>query len=110
MEMTVEIALNDPTPIAFRNVYEEGDIWMKIKGCEGCSHHLKCCGTCPMSSEKGCFYHLEKRNDGGMKPHHCIVNPLPSTCKKNCQLEFKCTKGSMEGKIRRVRDRGDVFV
>ena len=29
-------SLDDPTPVAYANVYENGDIWVKIQGCEAC--------------------------------------------------------------------------
>lgn len=106
------IPVNNPSPVAFLNVFEEGDKWVKTKGCDECptEWHRKCCGNCPMSSDNGCAWHLEKRKDGGTKPYHCIVNPLPHVCKKNCVLEFKCIKGKNKGKIRRVRDIRNVII
>lgn len=100
--------LNDPTPIAYYNIYEEGDIWVKTRGCEDCSTESRklCCGTCPMLSEKGCFLHLDNSEN---KPYKCVVNPPPDTCLKWCSLEFKCVQGSHMGKIRRVKDPGDIF-
>jgi len=108
----VVIGVKDPTPIAYLNVFEEGDIWVKIVGCDECPEewHLKCCGNCPMSSEKGCFYHLEERNDGSNKPFHCIINPLPNIAMSHCCLEFKCVAGTNKDKIRRVRDIRNVII
>lgn len=113
MEITKEKAavclINEPSPIAFLNVYEEGDVWIKIQGCESCpvENRKKCCGNCPMVCEKGCYWHLVE--GGSSKPFFCVVRPTPDTCLSWCYLEFKCIKGSKEGKIRRVKDRGNVF-
>lgn len=110
--MLVVIPVNEPRPVAYLNVYEPGDKWVKTVGCEQCpvERRRRCCGNCPMASDDGCFWHLEKRIDGGNKPFHCIVNPRPSTCKKGCMLEFTCVRGSKKGLTRRVNDVGDTFV
>lgn len=102
--------LDDPSPVAYFNVYEVGDIWVKIKGCEDCplEDRRKCCGNCPMFSELGCYWHLESGNRSS-KPYNCIVDPTPDKGASYCQLEFKCVAGSKAGKIRKVREPGNVF-
>jgi len=94
------------------NLYEEGDVWVKTKGCEDCPVEVrrKCCGTCPLFAEIGCTLHLQKTAKGGNKPFKCVTTPHPDSCKSNCCLEYKSIAGSKAGKIRRVKDRGNVFV
>jgi hypothetical protein len=103
--MVVICSPESPSPLAFANVYEVGDIWIKVRGCEDCptSSIVKCCGTCPFVSDKGCFHHL---NGGRLssKPYGCVVFPLPVVARSWCVLEFKCIKGSNKGKVRRVSD------
>lgn len=105
----VIIPLDDPIPYAYTSLYEQGDIWIRIKGCEDCSteNRKRCCGDCPMLTELGCQLHLEK---GNKKPLHCIITPIPTQAKSYCKLEFKCVVGSNEGKIRRVCDKNGVIV
>ena len=110
-KLSVVLSLDDPTPIAFLNVYEEGDVWVKIKGCEECpiESRKKCCGNCPLLTPDGqCSFHLESKKNS-KKPIHCIVKPYPNDCLKFCSLEFKCIKGSKEGKIRKVKEPGNIF-
>ena len=114
MKITVEKAvlclLDDPTPIAYFNVYEVGDIWVKIKGCKDCSltNRVKCCGTCPHATANGdCAWHLEEGRSS--KPWMCIAWPTPDQANSKCSLEFKCTKGKHKGKIRKVKNPGNVF-
>lgn len=103
---------SEPTPIAYLDVYDKGDEWVKVQGCEACplENRIKCCGNCPMLvRDKGeCRLHYEGNNVG--KPFACIKNPTPDTSISWCALEFKCIKGKHEGKIRRVKDKGDTFV
>jgi len=100
--------VDEPSPIAYLNVYEQGDAWIKTKGCEDCSleNRKLCCGSCPMFTDKGCFFHLEQTNS---KPFRCVVIPAPNDCLKWCALEFKCIKGNNEGKIRKVKEPGNIF-
>ena len=109
MTTEVIIAVNDPTPIAYLNLYEHGDRWEKVKGCDGCTEIEKCCGNCPMLSSKGCFFHLEKRTYSS-KPFKCVVAPMPNIAQSWCQLEYKCVKGKNKEKIRRSRDKRDVLI
>lgn len=106
-EKAVVCLVNDPIPIAYLNVYEKGDIWIKIKGCDNCSYKnmKKCCGNCPMLTEKGCFYHLEEGKFSS-KPYNCVISPLPNTVHSYCQLEFKCISGSKKEQIRKINKPG----
>ena len=108
-KMCAVIPIDDPSPIAYINVYEEGDIWVKIKGCEECSleNRKKCCGNCVLFTSLGCLAHLEGK--GHKKTFYCMIKPTPEICQKFCELEFKCIKGSKLGKIRRVKDVGNIF-
>ncbi len=108
MKTEVFIAVDEPTPIAFLNLYEDGDRWNKIKGCEGCLSIKKCCGTCPMLTSKGCTYHLEQRRHSN-KPLNCVINPVPTIAKSYCQLEYECIQGNNKGKIRKVSDPNGVI-
>lgn len=109
-EKAVLCLLDDPTPIAYYNVYKPGDIWIKIKGCEDCSveNRKKCCGNCPHVTANGdCAWHLEVGRSS--KPWSCIMWPTPDQANSRCCLEFKCVKGKHKGKIRKVRDVANVF-
>jgi hypothetical protein len=100
------IPVGGASPVAFENVYEEGDRWDKVVGCEGC--HGKCCGNCPHRMESGeCPLHI--RDGMSLKPLYCIVKPVPSSCIPNCQLVFRCVKGTNAGKLRYVCDRDKPF-
>lgn len=105
-EKAVVCAVDDPTPIAYLNVYEEGDIWVKVQGCEACpeENRKKCCGNCPMWGNGGCFWHLGVNRRGSSKPWTCVVKPCPDTSWEWCSLEFRCVRGSRKGQIRRVRE------
>lgn len=108
---SVLCALDDPTPIAYFNVYEEGDVWLRIKGCESCplENRKKCCGNCPMLTPDGnCFWHLES-GAGSSKPFRCVVKPYPDTCKRFCSLEFRCIQGGKKGKTRKVSKPGNIY-
>jgi len=111
-EKAVVLSCEDPTPIAFLNVYEEGDVWIKVKGCDTCPREsrLYCCGNCAMLlRDKGeCRLHLG--NDRRDKPYHCAVYPTPEVCNAWCNLEFECIVGSKKGMIRRVRDKRNEFI
>lgn len=108
METFAIVSVDDPTPVSYLNLYERGDRWEKIKGCKGCKEAEKCCGNCPMLVKGKCFYHLEKRKYSA-KPFKCVVAPVPTIAMSWCQLEYECVEGTMKGKVRRVRDKGNVF-
>jgi len=109
-QLSVVISVSDPSSIAFLNVYEEGDIWIKIEGCEKCSYEnrTQCCGSCPMNTEKGCFFHLDKRSNIN-KPFYCIASPTPKDCIGYCSQKFKCLQGKYRDKIRKISKPSDIF-
>lgn len=107
------------SPIAYLDVYEEGDEWVKIQGCADCplENRLRCCGnhdyenhiSCAMQNliTGECTHHVKPNQS---KPWYCMRGPFPNAAMNFCALEFKCVKGTNMGKIRRVRDPGNVFV
>ena len=104
--INVELVLckcHEPVPIAYCNIYETGDVWIKTQGCEACSEENKklCCNKCPMNTPKGCLLHLTNIKNSD-KPYHCVINPLPTDVKSWCAIEFVCQKGLNKGKIRKV--------
>jgi hypothetical protein len=109
LKTKVKIAVGDPTPIAYYDLFEEGDEWVKTTSCEGCPSIKKCCGNCPMLTSKGCFYHLENRQHSA-KPFKCVVTPMPNIAISWCQLEYLCVKGTNMGKRRRAKDPRDVII
>lgn len=107
--MKVVMMVDSPSPIAFLDVYEDGDKWVKVVGCEGCEEIGRCCGSCPLLVPgKGCLLHLEAPT-ASRKPYHCIVRPAPDTNWKWCQQEWLCVRGEHKGQIRRIREPADVF-
>ena len=104
LEETLAIVKTEATEVVgYINIYEKGDCWIKIKSCEGCENIELCCRSCPMLSSQGCFFHLDRTLN---KPHKCVVHPLPSDCKRFCQLEYKELKS---GKIRKISNPGNIF-
>jgi len=102
---------DDPSPAAFTSVYEQGDVWVKIRGCEDCPPEVlaKCCGNCPLASSAGCLLHLLNKRTS-QKPYNCVVKPTPEKTLSYCVQEFQCVRGTYEGRIRRVRDkRGELI-
>ena len=109
--MRVICSVSDSTPTKFLDVFEDGDEWVKVVGCEGCAWEdmQKCCGNCPhLMVERGCDFQFEERNVSN-KPFRCVVLPAPDVCHSYCQQEFLCIQGSKVGLTRRVRDKRDVF-
>ena len=106
-ERAVLCSMKQPIPIAYFNIYERGDVWVKVKDCDGCSweNRQKCCGNCPLLTKAGCIPHLE----GIKKPFNCIIIPAPDVCHGWCQIEFECIEGKYKGKIRKVSEPRDVF-
>ena len=102
-------SIENPSPIFYCNIYEEGDVWIKIKGCEGCEKHKKCCGNCPLSVDSGCVYHIGINKKGSKKPFFCVYFPTPDKCLSWCQLEFKCIVGKYKNKIRKIKNPGNIF-
>ena len=103
------VPMTEPSPAGYMNLYEPGDIWLKIKGCEECPAEQRkaCCGKCPLVSEYGCFLHIE--NKGQHKPFACIVQPRPDKHRPNCAIEIKCIKGRYLGLIRRLQDKRNIL-
>ena len=97
--------IDNPSPIMYFNIYEEGDIWEKIKGCEGCKNNKICCGSCPMSTDLGCYYQLGVNKKTSRKPFYCVFFPTPDQTLSWCQLEYKCIKGKNKGKIRKIKEK-----
>jgi len=106
---------DDPSPIAYINLFDQGDVWIKIKGCDECpiDLRLRCCNKCPCIVPDGkCYWHSSNPHgdSGDMKPFRCIKNPSP----KNgvflfCSLEFECVAGPNKGKVRRLKDKLNVL-
>ena len=107
--MRVICHIDRPEVIGYEDVFEAGDVWVKVQGCESCSleNRKTCCGSCPMFTAKGCFFHEEASNS---KPYRCVVWPTPDASLSWCALEFKCVKGSKQGKVRRIKDKGNEFI
>jgi len=109
MRTLVITPVDSPSPVAFENVYEEGDRWEKVVGCEGCPNIDKCCGNCPLLVPgKGCLLHLEAPRSS-RKPFRCVAWPTPKDNLSWCQQEWRCVRGSHAGEARRVREPADVF-
>ena len=98
-EKAVICSLESPVALGYINVFEEGDEWIKVKGCDGCPNTKLCCGNCPMLIDDKCYMHLENTMK---KPFRCVIYPPPDTTLSWCQLEYKCVKGKHEGKIKRL--------
>ena len=100
----------NPTSLAYMNVYEPGDLWIKVQGCDDCSleNRSKCCTNCPVFIDAGCVLHLENP-ENSRKPFHCIANPTPEKCHSYCRLEFQCAKGSRVGQVRKLSEPGNIF-
>jgi len=104
------VPLDKPAELlGYMNVFAEGDIWQKIRGCEDCPPENNCCKNCPVYVEGiGCKLHI--LNNGQDKPSHCVVHPSPLKHRPNCCLEYKCVKGKFEGLIRRQCEQGNVLI
>lgn len=105
-QITKEIAVickyDSPEPIAYLNVFEEGDVWIKIKGCENCKNKSRCCSGCPLLINEQCTYQLGNNAIQSKKPYHCVVAPSPRDTYDWCNLEFKCTYGTNINKIKKI--------
>jgi hypothetical protein len=108
-KVLVVMAVDDPTPIAFRNLYGPG-LWIKVQGCESCKREdaEKCCGNCPHRMAKGCDWHFEvgKYKD---KPFRCCIVPVPNITVSRCALVYKCVEGRWKNHYRHVCDRNDIL-
>jgi hypothetical protein len=113
-QLLVAVDLEGSIPVAFINLYEVGDVWMKVQGCEKCQMEApaRCCGRCPFATMDGCAFHFKGFTVGRVssKPLSCVVTPtIERKRTEKCSLIYKCTQGSMKGKYRRVSDHADVF-
>ena len=104
--MKVVCDVRSPVVYAFLDVFEDGDEWVKTVGCDGCTELSKCCRTCPMLATNGCALHFQNKSH---KPYGCIITPTPKHNLGFCQQEFKCTKGSKKGQVRKVSEPNNVF-
>jgi len=105
--MRVICEVDKPEVVGYIDVFEKDDYWVKTQGCEACTNANLCCGPCPMLFSKGCYFHAEMTNS---KPFRCVIYPTPDASMSWCALEFKCVKGSQQGKTRRVKDKGNEFI
>jgi hypothetical protein len=109
-KMFAVVSLEDTTPIGFLNVYEKGDLWIKIQGCEKCSLKRKklCCNGCAMlTPDFDCSWQVEEGRSS--KPFMCVIWPTPNQCKVDCVIVYKCIRGKHKGSFRHLTDRGGVF-
>lgn len=105
-KMLVICEKKNPNPIAYLNVYEKGDVWLKLNSCFDCleEHRQKCCKDCPMYTPQGCFLHLWPFPACSNKPYRCVVYPPPDKTISKCALQFECIYGKNKGKIKKVRE------
>ena len=108
LETKAIITVENPTPVAFLNVFEPGDEWVKVNNCmDDCpeENRAKCCGNCYWLEKGGvCHWHTGHLKNHSTKPFWCIVHPLPDDMKTRCPLKYKCTKGTLKGYFRYVKD------
>ena len=97
--MKVLCEIDTATPISYYDVFEPGDIWLKIVGCDNCSNEnrKKCCKDCQEYTDIGCGHH--SNNNGQEKPFVCVVAPTPKSRIPYCQIKFECVKGKDKGNI-----------
>jgi len=102
-EKLVVCRINEPSPILYCNVFEEGDVWVKIKGCEECptESRKKCCKNCSKYRDNGCEHHLDGSN-GQEKPFVCVFGPTLKARIPYCQILFECLNDKNKGKIKKV--------
>ena len=106
------VDMKEATPVAYINLYEQDDIWLKVKGCEDCpwESRIRCCGRCAFLMERGCAWHFERGDLTKSKPFVCVVRPTPESAKAFCRQEYLCIKGTKKNLIRRTRDKRGEFV
>ena len=92
-----------PEPIAYLNVFEEGDVWLKTKGCENCKNKSRRCSGCPLFIDDKCLYQIGNNLIQSKKPYHCVVTPSPKDTYNWCEIEFKCISGKNKDKIKQVK-------
>lgn len=101
------LPLDNPSPVAFANVYEPGDLWIKVQGCEVCERG--CCGNCGLFLKDTCQCSVHIIDKGSNKPFHCVVSPSPISRNSICKLVFRCVSGTNCGKFRWKCDDRDVL-
>lgn len=107
------ILVDDPIPVAFLNMYDPGDVWVKTQGCEACpvEQKIKCCGDCPLIGPTGdCYWQNASEIKKSRKTYYCIITPIPTIHNSRCCIEYKCIEGKKKGKIRRLKDKLNVFM
>lgn len=95
---------DSPEPIAYINVFEKGDVWIKIKGCRDCKNKNMCCSGCPIFIDEKCLYQIGNNNVQSKKPYHCVVAPSPKDTYDWCDMEFKCICGKYKDKIKKIKE------
>jgi hypothetical protein len=100
-EMYAIVKVTEPEIVGFANVYEPGDVWQKVRGCDGCSP--TCCPPgCKFLIDNKCVIHCH--DHGTLKPFGCLVPPSPRGQDSNCRLVFEALAGSHVGKFRHKCD------
>jgi hypothetical protein len=110
------LPMADPSPVAFMNLYEPGDVWVKVQGCDACTveRSRACCGAkpggqfhCPhVMVEGGCSLHAEHNSS---KPMYCAIQPTPEKTKGHCALVYRCVSGKWISHERHLCDRRGVL-
>ena len=109
MSIKAIIPIDDPSPIAFIDVFEEGDKWVKIRGCESCPTDIieLCCNQClHLTNEHKCRLHVSYQ----MKSFWCVTHPNPKIKFSDCNLVFECVEGSNKGMIRKLSDNVGILI
>ena len=103
-KMCAIVPINDPSPVGYINVFEQGDVWWKTKGCKGCpvESQKMCCNHCKIFSPVGCGFQADDYISATNKPYQCVVKPTPEQGRSYCQLQFTCIKGKHKGKVRNL--------
>jgi len=97
-----------PIVVGAMNLYDPGDVWVKISGCESCGGMSVCCGKCPfLMEDRRCLWHVEGRRS--RKPFNCCVDPHPRHACSYCNLAYECIQGPKKGKRRYVCDPRDIL-
>ncbi len=101
--MNAVIPVDSCSPVAYENVFEEGDRWERVRGCAACpvEERAHCCGGCKMFIAETGDCQLHDARDR-RKPLYCVVQPLPTSTNSRCSLEFHCVRGSRRGTLRRL--------
>jgi hypothetical protein len=95
------VPVDSLSPVAYINVFEKGDMWVKTQNCNKCSIEGRkiCCGTCPFALKEGCMVHIQSPRQ---KPFLCVMEPSPDKTRSYCALEFECVEGSRKGVTKKI--------